>query len=156
MLSVYLETTVISYLAARPSRDIIVAGHQEATREWWEGSRNRYAIYISDAVMLEIERGDKDAVARRKELVREIKVLTLTSEVEQLIVEYGVGLGLRGKAKADVAHLAFAVAYEIDFLATWNMKHIASIETMHRFQELNEASGRMSPTIVTPESLIEY
>jgi hypothetical protein len=156
MISVYLETTVISYLTARPSRDIIVAGHQEATREWWEGTRNRYRLYVSDAVLLEIEKGDKNAVERRRVLIQGIPVLTLTAEVAQLIEEYGDSLGLRGKAKADVAHLAFAVAYEIDFLAAWNMKHIASIETMHRFQEANEASGRLTPTIVTPESIIKY
>src|SRR5207249_837 len=105
---------------------------------------------------LEIEKGDNSAIERRQELVQGIPILTMTSQVAQLIEEYGVTLGLRGKAKADVANLAFAVAYEIDFLATWNMKHIASVETMQRFQEVNEANGRLSPTIVTPESLIKY
>ena len=156
MPTVYLETTVISYLASRPSRDVVIAGHQKATREWWDVSSNRFDLYVSEAVLLEIERGDSKAVARRKSFVENLSVLRLNSDVTQLGKELGESLGLRGKAKADIAHLAFAVAYEMDFLATWNLKHIASGSTIRRLQEINEENGRLTPVILTPESLIIF
>lgn len=85
MPTVYLETTVISYLASRPSRDVVIAGHQKATREWWDVSSNRFDLYVSEAVLLEIERGDSKAVDRRKSFVENLSVLRLNSDVTHLV-----------------------------------------------------------------------
>ena len=78
--TVYLETTVISYLAATPSRDIVVAAHQQITRDWWD-RRDRFELLISQAVLDEASRGDADAAARRMALLATIPVLTVSDEV---------------------------------------------------------------------------
>jgi len=132
MRSVYLETTIPSYLAALPSRDLIVAAHQQITRDWWREARERFDLYISDAVLSEIRSGDRDAVARRLEVISDLPVLELNNDVRKLVHEYDRRLGLVGRARADLPHFAFAVSYEMDFLVTWNCRHIANGEMIRR------------------------
>lgn len=155
MPSVYVETTVISYLAARPSSDVLLAGHQKATSLWWENAKQAYDLYISEAVWSEILSGDPDAAAKRIELMSDVPILMHSDDVDELIREYDHRLGLEGRAKADLPHFAYAVSYEMDYLVTWNLKHIASGKTISRLQEANEVLGRRSPIILTPESLME-
>jgi len=79
----YLETTIVSYLAAEPSRDIVIAGHQQITREWWE-RRNHFQLFASGAVVEEARRGDAAVAARRMALLDGIPVLDLAEEVHEL------------------------------------------------------------------------
>ena len=72
---VYIETSVISYLTAKPSRDIVVSGHQQTTYEWWNNSRPNFDSYISQFVIYEISAGDKLASQRRLDVVRDLKEL---------------------------------------------------------------------------------
>ncbi len=155
MPSIYLETTIPSYLAAYPSRDLVVAAHQQITHDWWRTARERFTLYISEAVLDEIEAGDPDAVARRLALVEDLPILTLTDDVTRLVGVYDDRLGLAGRARADLLHIAFAVAYETDYLVTWNCRHIASGETIRRLARANADLGRFTPVIVTPEELLE-
>jgi len=154
MTSVYLETTIVSYLAARPSRDLIVAAHQQITHDWWETSRQGYELFVSEAVLEEIRRGDPDAAQRRLEIVGDLPILGLNDDAEQLALKYGNELGLPDSAAVDVLHIAIAVAHQMDFLLTWNCAHIANGEVVRRLRTLNGALNRPTPIIVTPEELV--
>lgn len=155
MPTAYLETTIPSYLAADPSRDLIIAAHQQITHEWWQAARRRFDLYVSEAVLGEIRAGDPDAAARRLGLVDGIPVLQLNHQVRDLVHEYDQRLGLVGRAKADLPHFGFAVAYEMDYLVTWNCSHIANGEIIRRLMAANLELDRPTPLIVTPEEILE-
>ena len=110
MPTVYLETTIPSYLAARPSRDLIIAAHQQITHEWWHDARDRFDVYISEAVLTEIRAGDPDAAARRLATVDGLSILALNEDVRGLVHAYDQRLRLGARARADLPHVAFAVA----------------------------------------------
>jgi len=155
MSSVYVETSIVSYLAARPSRDLIVAAHQQITHDWWATSRQRYELFVSEAVLEEIRRGDPEAAQRRLELVDKLPLLALDDEAEQLTLTYSRELGIPQTASVDILHIAVAVAHRMDFLLTWNCAHIANGEVVRRLRSLNEALSRPTPIIVTPEELVQ-
>lgn len=152
--SIYLETTVVSYLAARNSRDLVVMAHQEITREWWEQQRNFYEIFISDLVYLESERGDKTASRQRLGFIKPFRVLANTAETKILAEQYVRDIPLPDKAAADAIHLAIATIYKMDYILTWNCHHIANGIVRRRLDEINRGLGILSPTICTPEELL--
>ena len=115
MPTIYLETTIPSYLAARPSRDPIVNAHQQITDEWWRDARKHFELYVSEAVLTEIRIGDPDAAARRLATVEGLPILEINDDVRYLAHVYAQSLDLTGRAKADLPHIAFAVAYEMDW-----------------------------------------
>ena len=154
MPSVYLETTIPSYLAAHPSRDLIMAAHQQITHDWWLNAKDRFDLYISDAVLNEIRGGDHDAAARRLAIVNGLPVLQLSDDVRNLVHEYDQRLGLVGRARADLPHFAFAVAYQMDYLVTWNCRHIANGEVIRRLLDANAELQRPTPLLVTPEEIL--
>jgi hypothetical protein len=153
--TVYLETTIISYLVAHPGRDLVVSAHQQITREWWGTAHNRFRLFISEAVLEEISVGDSKAVARRREAIQRLPVLELNEDVRELVRYYEKKLGLPDKAKADLVHIGFSVAYDMDYLLTWNCSHIANGETIRRLLQLNRLIKRRTPVILTPEELLE-
>ena len=155
MPTIYLETTIPSYLAARPSRDLIVNAHQQITHEWWRDARKHFDLYISEAVLTEIRMGDPDAAARRLAIVEGLPIVEINDDVRNLAHVYAQSLDLTGRAKADLPHIAFAVAYEMDYLVTWNCLHIANRAVIHRLMEINSQLRRRTPIIVTPEELLE-
>ncbi|HWL92625.1 MAG TPA: type II toxin-antitoxin system VapC family toxin [Phycisphaerae bacterium] len=154
MPSVYLETTIISYLTARPSRDIVVAGHQQTTREWWDNSRLRYDLLVSAVVLRELAAGDPGAAQQRARATEGIPLLALNSDVASLARVYHDELHLPPKAGNDVLHIAFACAYGVDYLLTWNCAHIANGHTIKRLMEINERLDQPTSVIVTPEELL--
>jgi hypothetical protein len=154
MATVYLETTIPSYLAAKPSRDLVSAAHQQITHEWWETAQERFEMYVSEAVLSELRAGDPQIAAKRLDLVRSFRVLSYSSDVETLVHLYASRLGLAGAGVIDVPHFAFAVAYGMDYLVTWNCRHIANGEVIKRLTLLNRDLGRHTPIIVTPEELL--
>ena len=151
--SVYVETTIPSYLASRPSRDLVTAAHQQITHDWWLVAERHFRLYTSEAVLEEIRQGDPAMAARRVELVLALPVLQLRDEVVELAEIYSKGLGLTLEAKVDLIHIAFAVAYSLDYLVTWNCKHIANGAVIRRLAQINQSLGRSTPVIVTPEEL---
>jgi len=154
-LRVYLETTVPSYLGAYPSRDLIIAAHQQVTHDWWTTASTRFDLFISEAVLAEIQAGDPDAISRRRDYVKDLQILELNDDVRHLTNHYSKALGLSGKAQADIIHVAFAVSYRMDYLVTWNCSHIANGETIRRLLRVNLALGIPTPLIVTPEEILE-
>lgn len=151
----YIETTIVSYLSARPSRDLIVAAHQQITREWWEHASTRFDLFISAVVIDEISRGDETAVSRRMETVAGMDVLASTGGVDELAVFYARDLPIPDKAVADCYHLAFACWHGIDYLVSWNMAHIVNGDVIGRVIDLNFSRGIRTPVICTPEELME-
>jgi predicted nucleic acid-binding protein len=155
MPSVYVETTIPSYLAAAPSRDLIVAGQQQITHTWWQTARERFELFISEAVLQEIRAGDPVAAARRMELVKELAVLDVTKEADSLVEIYQRQFNLPHRAKADMVHIAVAVVYELDYVVTWNCKHIANWQILRRLMEVNHSLGRFTPLLYTPAEFLE-
>jgi predicted nucleic acid-binding protein len=153
--TVYIETTIPSYLAAKPSRDIIVAAQQQVTAEWWNESHSKYDLYISEAVIDECAAGDHEVASRRLKSIRNFPILKLTEEVVQIAIIYGRLLAIPDKSKADAVHLALAVYHEMDYLLTWNCKHLAHGEVRTKIHQYNMRNGLFEPMIVTPSELLE-
>ena len=150
---VYVETTVPSYLTAWPSRDLLRASHQQITNEWWRDASGRYRLVISEAVVEECARGDPEAARSRLDAIRSIPVIARSPEAISLAAEYVRLLSLPPKALTDAMHVAYASVARVDYLATWNMRHLASSLTMRRLTTFNVDRGLHVPLIVTPEYL---
>ena len=153
--SIYLEPSVISYYAARPSQNLIVAAHQQITWEWWDRSIDRYAAFISLLSLEEISRGDPEAAARRLELVKTFELLDITPRIEELAAIYLKTFDIPGRWEADAIHVATASVHEIDYLVTWNCTHIANARIIRELPKINESMRASTPTICTPEELQE-
>ncbi|MEI6306582.1 MAG: type II toxin-antitoxin system VapC family toxin [Deltaproteobacteria bacterium] len=153
--SVYLETTIPSYLASRLSSYMIVAAQQLITRDWWDGARFGYDLYVSEAVLEECRAGDPEMAVRRMEIVHTIPLLAITDHIILLAADYQALLGIPEKSKVDALHLAFAVGYEIDYLLTWNCRHLAHGEVRTRIHRYSQTKGLHEPMIVTPQELLE-
>jgi predicted nucleic acid-binding protein len=151
----YIETSVISYYTARPSRDLIVAGHQQITQQWWLQQLARYEPYISEVVQEEISRGDPPAVALRLRAVRGFARLLVTPDVTRLARKYYDALDLPDKARLDALHLALAVQHGMDYLVSWNFTHIVGARPRGVIQKINYRLRLETPIICTPEELIE-
>jgi len=150
----YLETTIVSYLAASPSRDIVIAGHQQITREWWE-HRNRFELFVSEAVVEEATRGDAAVAARRAALLSGIPVLDLAAEVHELANRLLLVRAVPAKALIDAVHIAVAAVNRVDYLLTWNCTHIANAAVRGKIEQACRAAGLQAPAICTPEELME-
>jgi predicted nucleic acid-binding protein len=152
--SVYVETSVVSYLVARPSRDLITAGHQQLTHEWWESRRNRYRVFASALVLREALLGDPALAGRRRDALRGIPLLEVRSEAATLARELVERGPLPRKAEADAAHIALAAVHGIEYLLTWNCTHIANAEMQPALVRLCRARGYVLPVLCTPEQLM--
>jgi hypothetical protein len=154
--TVYLETTVVSYLAASPSRDIVVAAHQQITRDWWD-RRDRFELLISQAVLDEASRGDADPAARRIALLAEIPVLTVSDDVIEFAGQLLQGGVVPANAHSDALHIDIAVAAvnRIAYLVTWNCTHIANAAVRGKIDGACGSAGLQAPIICTPEELME-
>ena len=150
----YLETTVVSYLTARTSRDLIVAAHQKLTRGWWERRRNRFDLYCSQLVIREAAAGDKRAARRRLEVVEPLALLEITDQARQLARGLVTEASIPRKAAEDALHIALATVHGMDYLLTWNCRHIANAEIRKVVTEVCTAHGYEPPVICTPEELM--
>lgn len=153
--TVYLETTIISYLAARPSRDLVTAAHQQITRDWWEQARHGFEIFISPVVLDEISRGDAAAAGLRRNLVASFPLLEVVPEVGDLAEVYFAKFNLPEKARADAFHLALATWHGMEYLLSWNCTHIVSGRVRRWIEEVNTSNGVRTPVLCTPEELME-
>ena len=126
--TVYVETTIPSYLTARPSSNLIIAGEQAITREWWENRKAMYRLFISEAVVEEPSRRDAEAAQKRLEAINDLEELSIDEPVLTLTREILSACLIPEKASADALHIAVAARNGIDYLITWNCEHIASAE----------------------------
>src|SRR3989304_8344669 len=150
---VYLETSIISYLAARPSRDIIIAAHQELTNEWWENRRKRFDVFVSQLVIQEAKAGDKNAAQRRLDILEQMPLLELNEKVISL-ARILMGEVIPPKAVEDALHIAVATIHGMAYLLTWNCKHIANAEKEHAIAAVCRSNNFEPPIICTPEELM--
>lgn len=117
----YLETTIVSYLTALPSHDLVVAAHQQVTRDWWD-TRSAFELYVSQFVLDEAGAGDADAAKRRLAAVADLSVLDLTPDVRLVAGEILRHGGMPAKAFIDAVHVAVAAAHGVDYLLTWTVR----------------------------------
>lgn len=153
--TVYLETTIPSYLASRPSKDLVLAGEQLLTHEWWERRRAAFVLLVSEYVIDEAQRGDKEAARRRLDYIAALKELEITEasiDLTQAIIASPV---FPAKAGVDAAHIALCCVHEVDFLLTWNCRHIANAQILRSLAQVIEDKGYRMPTICTPIELME-
>ena len=155
MKSVYLESSVISYLAARPSRDLVVAGNQQVTREWWETRRGECELYVSEVVIAECSAGDPIAASERTVFLADLPVFRVTEEAQALADELLSAMALPQKAALDALHIGLAVANGVDILLTWNCAHIANPFMLPQINAVCLELGVIPPTVCTPLQLIE-
>lgn len=154
MESVYLETTFISYLVARPSRDLLVAAHQQSTQEWWAERRRDFECCVSQVVIDEASLGDPQEVEKRMKIIGELSALEVTAEAESLAQAILSSRVMPPQAVRDAAHVAVATLHNIDYLLTWNCKHLANAQLIRRLSEVCDSLGRRIPVICTPEELM--
>lgn len=155
-IKVYLETSVISYMAARPAtRDYVKWSKQHLTAMWWERVLHRIYPYISVFVIQEMKRGDRGAAKRRVEISQGIPVLDEVDEIERLAIAFLKKMNLPKKAELDAFHIASASVHEMDYLLTWNCKHIANASLRRIIESVNKKHGYQTPVICTPEELLE-
>ena len=152
---VYIESTIPSYYIAKPSRDLIVAAHQQLTKTWWDIILPKIDPFISPFVLEEIARGDKNAAKLRLKAVGSFPVLDVTPEAEDLAEFYFKKTGIPEKARTDSYHLALATCHQMDFIVTWNCTHIASGPVKKIIEKINLQKELWNPMICTPEELME-
>ena len=154
METVYLETTFISYLVARPSRDLIVAGHQQITPEWWAKRQSEFECRVSQVVVDEASVGDPAEVQMRLAIIGGLPALDVTADATALakgIMAAGI---LPPHVVRDAAHVAVAAVHAVDYLLTWNCKHLANAQIARRIARVCENLGHRMPIICTPEELM--
>ena len=149
----YMETTIPSYLISRPSRDLIIAGHQQITREWWEKRRDAFDIYISQFVVDEAKGGDPGAARERLKAIEGLPLLDITPEVEILAAGFLASGLIPKRAATDAAHIAIAAVHSMDFLITWNCVHIANAIIARGVAAVCRRHGFECPVICTLEGL---
>lgn len=152
--TVYIETTIPSLCVARPSELLVEAARQRLTRIWWDEYRGHYDLVCSQTVLDECERGETEMAERRIALLDSIPLLDLSPEVlvvSRELVDRGI---IPAKAADDAVHIAVAAVHEIDYLLTWNCRHIANPHNQRRISACLSVYGYRSSVICTPEELI--
>jgi predicted nucleic acid-binding protein len=154
MEKIYIETSIVSYLTARPSSNLIAAAWQKETLDWWTTRRHCFALYISDIVLEEAGMGDTEAVLRRLEALTGITVLPLDESVvnlSKILIQEG---GLPAKALDDALHIAVSAVHGMDYLLTWNCRHIDNAQKKPMIRKICQAHGFVCPEIATPIELM--
>lgn len=152
---VYIETSVISYLTANPSRDIVVSACQQITRDWWEISREHFDLYVSVWVISEVGQGDPEAAKKRLDSLAGIKILAVDEEAQRLAHNLMAELSLPKNAAEDALHIAVAVVSGMDYLLTWNCRHIAHARVAHDVMRYVQSLGYPGTVLCTPQTLME-
>ena len=151
----YVETSVVSYLTARPSRDPVTAARQQLTAEWWATRRGEYDLFVSSLVLDEAGAGDPSAAAARAAALTGIRVVNPGARADALTDSILREVPLPAKAAGDAFHIAAAVIGGADFLLTWNFKHIANPAFRAGIDDVCRAAGSPPPTLCTPEDRLE-
>jgi len=155
MNSVYLETTVVGHLAGRLHSDTVILGRQTITRRWWNTADIRYRLFASNLVVAECGAGDTEAGQERLALLANIDLLDIEEETEKLANALLTNHAVPKTEPRDATHIAVTAVNGIDYLATWNFKHIMNPSTQHLIEAICRALGYEPPTICTPEQLLE-
>lgn len=152
---VYIETTVVSYLTARPSRDLIVAGHQQITHDWWDTRCRDYEFCVSQLVFQEAGNGDPQAAQERLAVLATMTLLEITEEAISLAEELVLAGALPAKAENDAVHIAVAAVHRVPYLLTWNCRHMANAVMRIQIEGVCASRAFKAPIICTPEEMME-
>jgi hypothetical protein len=151
---VYVETSFVSMLAARPSRDVLAAANQAVSAEWWDKRRHGFDIVVSEFVAAEAERGHPEAARRRLDLIADLPSLQADSATFDLQAALIAGGALPASAEIDAFHVALAAVNGIEYLLTWNCRHIANATMRPRIESVCREHGFEPPIICTPAELM--
>ncbi|NCO35284.1 MAG: DNA-binding protein [Armatimonadetes bacterium CG2_30_59_28] len=154
METVYLETTIVSYMVSDPSRDLIIAGHQQITRDWWADRRQFFSCSVSQQVVDEASKGDADQAARRLAILHTLPKLPITPTVSQLAEELVQSGAIPPKAAGDAVHVAVATVAGVGYVLTWNCRHIANAQVLKQVANVCAHCGYELPSVCTPEELM--
>ena len=152
---VYVETSIVSYLTARPARDIVIAGRQQSTRDWWATASRRFELVISELVREEAGVGDPDAANARLAALAPLARLAASMEARELAQRLVDAGAVPRRAAQDAAHVAIAAVHGVEFVATWNFRHIANATARRQIESVCRDSGIDPPVLCTPEELTE-
>ena len=153
--TVYIETTVIGYLTSRIRSDVIVAGHQNTTREWWASATDRFQLLASQLVVQECSAGDAEAARERRDALQNVQLLQTTPAAEQLADALIAGHAVPVSNPEDALHIALAAVNGVEYLMTWNFRHIANAAVRLDIERICREAGYEPPVICTPEELLE-
>lgn len=151
---VYLETSIISYLAAHPSRDLITAARQQITHDWWNRRRLEFEVYVSEIVLAEAAAGDAEAARRRAQWVVDVPSLGIPDEATALARQLVHAAGLPNRAAVDALHISVAACHGMHYLLTWNSTHIANAEFRPKVERACRDNGYEPPVLCTPDELM--
>jgi predicted nucleic acid-binding protein len=154
--TVYIETSVISYLTARQSRDLRLAADQSATRDWWQKERDHFELFVSTSVLDEIRAGDAAAAEKRMSVVAPITVLPDSEDADDLSDALLRTLTLPRSAKIDAVHIALAAVHGMDYLLTLNCRHINNAAMKPNMREVCHKAGYVCPEICSPAELRDW
>lgn len=152
--SIYLETSIISYLTGRASRDLITVARQQLTQEWWNAKRSEFKLFISQPVLNEAADGDPEAASKRLSILRKLPLLSVTNEAGRFAGFLVKETPFPEKARIDALHIAVASIHNIDYILTWNFKHIANAAIRSKLEVLAHNQNMELPVICTPEELL--
>ncbi len=151
---IYIETSIVSYFTSNPSRDLLVAGHQAATREIWN-DLSRYECYISALVFEEARKGNPEQSALRIEAIKQFPMLDIDEDAQTLARKILDGKGIPEKYPEDALHIALAAVNGVDIILTWNYSHMNNPFTRKIVRQIIEIEGYECPEICSPEELME-
>jgi hypothetical protein len=154
MKTVYVETSIISYLTSRPSRDIRVAAWQQITTQWWEQERSKYELFTSELVVAEAGAGDNVAAQRRLKELEKLPEIVIDDRIRLFAAQLIESGGVPPEAKADALHIAVASVQGLDYLLTWNCRHIDNAATKPAIRSICAVAGHRCPEICTPLELL--
>lgn len=152
---IYVETSVISYLTAHPSRDLLVAARQEATREWWERRDRMYVPLVSNLVLQEAACGDPVAARLRLKICHPVPRLDIDIATRQLANQLIQTQAIPASEPEDALHIALATIAKVDYIATWNFAHLVGPAKKFQLQTRIQSLGFVPPLLATPEELLE-
>lgn len=153
--TVYLETTVIGHVVGRIHHDPVIAGRQTVTREWWATSAKQFNLFVSQLVADECGSGDAAVAAERLAVVDSLKFLDASTHADKLTAQLLAGHAIPGTEPRDAAHISLAAVHGIQYLVTWNFKHIANPATRATIESICRSAGYDPPIICTPDALLE-
>jgi len=150
---VYVETTVVSYLTARPSANPVQEGRRQLTISWWAGRGSAFELVVSPLVIDEASQGDSIAAAARLAVLNGLPVLGLEEAARILALALISPGAIPAKATTDALHIALCAVHAVPYLLTWNFRHIANATIRRRLEFICATHGYNLPLICTPEEL---
>jgi predicted nucleic acid-binding protein len=151
----YIETTVVSYLTVKPSRDIIIAGHQGATRDIWPELSVKFETYVSALVFEEARKGDRDQAQLRVAAIESFPMLDIDDDARILAETIIAKKGIPSQYPEDALHIAVAAVNGIEIVVTWNFAHLNNPFIRKILRRIIEDEGYECPEICSPEELLE-